>query len=71
MIMATVALPLQMPLQVTAADVPEVDNIPAAVIVTVGVCVQPAASVMVHVYVPAHSEDAVDEAPPEGAHENV
>jgi hypothetical protein len=42
---------------------------PAFTMVTLTVIEQPLASVIVHVYVPADSPDAVAAFPPEGAHE--
>ena len=64
----TVALPLLPPLQeMFVCDVLAVMAV-GSVMVAVAVALQPLSSVIVQVYVPGASEDAVAAVPPEGAH---
>lgn len=64
----TVALPVHNPLHKTFTCDPVVVNAGGCVIVNDRVVVQPFASVMVHVYVPAHLPVVVADVPPLGAH---
>lgn len=67
----TVALPLLPPLQeMLACDVVTVIAV-GSVIVVLAVALHPLSSVIVQVYVPGASEDAVAAVPPEGDHAKV
>jgi hypothetical protein len=64
----TDAEPVFPPLHNTFVCVPAVVIAVGCVMVKVFVVVQPFASVVVHVYVPAHNAVAVEPVPPTGAH---